>query len=133
LLNKYGSKGLELIAVPSNQFGEQAPHSSACERAYMYRKMNMQEQDFPILDKVHVNGEKTVPFYRFLKGQHPKAEGGVLPPIALFRGDIPAGDLSWNYEKFFVDENGKVIKRISHAKEVQSPDVEEFIIKHLGL
>lgn len=92
--------------------------------------MHMDEDAFPVLDKVHVNGEYTVPFYRFMKQKQPVAEGGVLEPIQKIRGEIPQGELSWNYEKFFIDENGDVIKRVSHAIDVIS--LEEWIKEQLA-
>lgn len=84
----------------------------------MYKKMHMDADAFPVLDKVYVNGHQTVPFYRFLKEKKPDAEGGVLEATKAVQGATPRGELSWNYEKFFVNEDGDVIGRWSHAEDV---------------
>lgn len=91
----------------------------------MYKKMHMDPDAFPVLDKVDVNGENTAPFYRFLKSKNSTAVGGMLDPIKQARGEIPPGDLSWNYEKFFVNAKGEVVGRFSHAKDVL--EIEEWI------
>lgn len=97
----------------------------------MYQKMHMEPDAFPVLDKVYVNGEHTVPFYRFLKTKMSKAEGGILEPTKKIQGETPPGELSWNYEKFFVNETGGVVARYTHAKDVK--DLEEWIKTQLGL
>jgi len=116
LLNKYQAKGLTLIAVPVNQMGAQAPHSSDCERSILYHKMEM--SNFPVLDKVQANGPDAVGFYKFLKAQMPNAEGGVLPMIAENHA-VGHGELSWNYEKFLVNQKGQVIGRYTHQVDVK--------------
>lgn len=115
MLKKYKAQGLTLIAVPVNQHGAQAPHSSNCERSILYHKMDMQESEFPVLDKVESNGPKAVGFYKFLKAQQPEAEGGVL---SLLPKPAP-GELSWNYEKFLVDGKGQVLGRFTHQVDVK--------------
>jgi glutathione peroxidase len=97
----------------------------------MYQKMHMDADAFPVLDKVYVNGEHTVPFYRFLKTQKPEAIGGILEPTKKIQGETPFGELSWNYEKFFVNETGGVVGRYSHAKDVK--DLEDWIKEQLAL
>jgi len=114
LLKKYQAKGLTLIAVPVNQFGGQAPHSSNCERLMLYHKMGT--KDFPVLDKVEANGAKAVSFYKFLKAHKKETEG---PPAEVAQ---PPGELGWNYEKFLVDENGQVLGRYASKFDVKDLD-----------
>jgi len=121
LLKKYKAKGLTLIAVPVNQHGAQAPHSSECERSILYHKMGMSESDFPVLDKVESNGANAVGFYKFLKQKMPDAEGGVLSLLPK----QPWSELSWNYEKFLVNEEGNVVGRYTHQVDVK--DLEDTI------
>lgn len=100
LLTKYGPLGFTLIAFPSNQFGAQAPGSSSCERAYMYHKLNATDSEFPVFDKVIANGPGSSPIYSFLKSK-------------MMKGDDVFGEISWNFEKFLVDESGIPVHRVA--------------------
>lgn len=77
----------------------------------IYHKMGM--SNFPVLDKVKANGGKTASFYKFLKAHKNHAEGPVGKHSAS------PGDLSWNYEKFLVDENGQVLGRYTSRFDVK--------------
>ena len=65
------------MAFPSDQFGGQAPCSSSCERAYAYHKVGAQS-NFPVFDKVEVNGPTALETYTVLKHGSGLIEGG--PP-----------------------------------------------------
>ncbi|XP_031393711.1 probable phospholipid hydroperoxide glutathione peroxidase [Punica granatum] len=93
LYEKYKDQGLEILAFPCNQFGAQEPGTNeqilefACTRF---------KAEYPIFDKVNVNGENTAPLYKFLKS----SKGGLL-------GD----SIKWNFSKFLVDKEGHVVDR----------------------
>ncbi|GKV22090.1 hypothetical protein SLE2022_073330 [Rubroshorea leprosula] len=93
LYEKYKNKGFEILAFPCNQFGGQEPGNNeeiqevACSRF---------KAEFPIFDKVEVNGKEAAPLYKFLKSQ----KGGIF-------GDA----IKWNFTKFLVDKAGKVVER----------------------
>ena len=94
LYEKLHGKGLEILGFPCNQFGEQEPGSEAeiesfCELNYGVT--------FPMFAKVDVNGDGAAPLYKFLKKEKP----GLLGSEAI----------KWNFTKFLVDRNGKVIER----------------------
>ncbi|XP_004498798.1 phospholipid hydroperoxide glutathione peroxidase, chloroplastic [Cicer arietinum] len=93
LYDKFKSKGLEVLAFPCNQFGMQEPGSNEEIKKFACTKF---KAEFPIFDKVDVNGPFTAPVYQFLKS----SSGG-------FFGDL----VKWNFEKFLIDKNGKVIER----------------------
>ncbi|KAH9324550.1 hypothetical protein KI387_004728, partial [Taxus chinensis] len=90
---KYKDQGLEILAFPCNQFGGQEPGNNeqivevACTRF---------KAEFPIFDKVEVNGGNAAPIYKFLKS----SKGG-------FFGD----SIKWNFAKFLVDKDGNVVDR----------------------
>ncbi|KAH9760295.1 putative glutathione peroxidase 7 [Citrus sinensis] len=86
-------KGFEILAFPCNQFGGQEPGSNPEIKEFACTRF---KAEFPIFDKVDVNGPNTAPVYQFLKS----SAGGFL-------GDL----VKWNFEKFLVDKNGKVIER----------------------
>ncbi|XP_015972261.1 phospholipid hydroperoxide glutathione peroxidase, chloroplastic [Arachis duranensis] len=93
LYEKYKNKGLEVLAFPCNQFGMQEPGSNQEIKQFACTRF---KAEFPIFDKVDVNGPFTAPVYQFLKSN----AGGFL-------GDL----IKWNFEKFLVDKNGKVVER----------------------
>ncbi|MQL94198.1 hypothetical protein Taro_026854 [Colocasia esculenta] len=93
LYEKYKSEGFEILAFPCNQFLGQEPGSN---EEIQEVACTMFKAEFPIFDKVEVNGNKAVPLYKFLKSQ----KGGTF-------GD----GIKWNFTKFLVDKNGKVVER----------------------
>ncbi|OMO90689.1 Glutathione peroxidase [Corchorus olitorius] len=90
---KYKNQGFEILAFPCNQFGGQEPGSNPDIKKFACTRF---KAEFPIFDKVDVNGPNTAPVYQFLKSN----AGGFL-------GDL----IKWNFEKFLVDKNGKVVER----------------------
>ena len=94
LWRAHRDEGLMIIGFPCNQFGEQEPGTAAeianfCSTTY--------EVTFPIFAKIDVNGDDADPIYKYLKHE----AKGVLGTEAI----------KWNFTKFLVDRNGKVIER----------------------
>ncbi|WP_105189171.1 glutathione peroxidase [Pseudoalteromonas sp. T1lg48] len=88
------AKGLVVLGFPCNQFGEQEPGSDSeisefCELNYGV--------SFPIMSKIDVNGAGAHPLFDYLKAQAP--------------GLLGTKKIKWNFTKFLVDQNGKVLKR----------------------
>ena len=108
LHEKYKDKGLAVLGFPCNQFGAQEPGNETeiqkfCELNY--------DVKFPMFAKVDVNGANTHPVYRVLK----KAAKGVLGTEGI----------KWNFTKFLVDRNGKVVDRYSPTTKPE--DIAEVI------
>ncbi|CAH2058213.1 unnamed protein product [Thlaspi arvense] len=95
LYAKYKTKGLEILAFPCNQFGNQEPGSNKDIKETVCTTF---KAEFPIFDKIEVNGENTAPLYKFLKGQ----KGGLF-------GD----SIKWNFGKFLVNKQGNVVDRFA--------------------
>lgn len=98
LYRKYRDRGFELLAFPCNQFGHQEPGSDAeirefCESNY--------QTSFPLFSKIEVNGSGEDPLYTYLK----KQKGGLV-------GDR----IKWNFTKFLVNRDGKVVARFAPSK-----------------
>ena len=91
-----------MLAFPSNQFGAQAPCASSCERAYMLHKLNFNDENSGVVvfDKVVVNGDGASDAYVFLQ----RTVQNNLPNCA---GCM----VTWNYEKFLVDADGRAFGR----------------------
>jgi len=97
LYRQYKDRGFVILAFPCNQFGAQEPGSSAdiarfCEQNY--------QVSFPVFAKIDVNGAAAHPLYKFLK----KERSGLL-------GALGWGAIKWNFTKFLVDCDGKVVGR----------------------
>jgi len=87
-------EGFTVLAFPCNEFGEQEPGTDAEIKAFAAE----QGATFPLFGKVNVNGPSAAPLYEWLKLQ-PGFEG----------------DLAWNFVKFLISRNGKVLKRYESA------------------
>ncbi len=93
LYETWREKGLEILAFPCNQFGQQEPGSDSEIQQFCQLNYGL---TFPVLAKIDVNGENAHPLYKYLRSQ----KKGVL-------GD----NIQWNFTKFLIDQNGNVIKR----------------------
>ena len=97
LYEKYAKDGFEILDFPCNQFGEQAP--GTIQEIHSFCTANF-DIHFPQFDKIDVNVENAHPLYTWLKSQ----AGG--------------GDIKWNFTKFLVGRDGKVIKRYESRDQV---------------
>lgn len=94
LYTKYKTKGFEILAFPCNQFLKQEPESSVKVHEFACTRFRA---EYPIFQKVRVNGETAAPIYKFLKA----SKGGFLGSRSI----------KWNFTKFLVDKEGQVISR----------------------
>jgi glutathione peroxidase-family protein len=117
LYEKYRADGLEILDFPCNQFGEQAPGSIQEIHQFCTANFNIQ---FPQFDKIDVNGPNAHPLYTWLKAQ--KGFGGFdvndqrgkMMDNMLRKRDADydkKSDIKWNFTKFLVSRDGKVLKR----------------------
>ncbi|KAL3517549.1 hypothetical protein ACH5RR_020138 [Cinchona calisaya] len=112
LYNKYKDKGFEILAFPCNQFLKQEPGTS--EEAEQFACARF-KAECPIFSKVRVNGPNAAPVYNFLKA----SKGGFF-----------GSRIKWNFTKFLVDEEGRVIRRYGTSTSPLS--IEADIQKALG-
>ena len=131
----YHDNGLEILDIPCNQFGEQAPGSD--EEIHEFCTVHY-NTTFPQMKKAEVNGEKELPLYTFLKSQKGfegfKTHGikgfvtkGVLGKI-IAKSDPnweQTPDIKWNFTKFIVDREGNVVARFEPTEDMK--DVEACI------
>ena len=117
LYEMYQEKGLEILAFPCNQFGEQEPGTS--EEANAFCKLNY-GVTFPVFHKIDVNGPKAHPLFRYLKNEAPFQgfdekninEKFLKVMLSEKYPEWKAGDeIKWNFTKFLIDANGNVIQR----------------------
>jgi glutathione peroxidase len=115
LARELADQPFTVLGFPCNQFGEQEPGSSEeiatfCSATYGVT--------FPMSAKVEVNGEGRDPIYDVLT-QAPDSEG-------------QAGDIQWNFEKFLVDRDGRVLARFRPLVEPDAPEVVDSITAALA-
>ncbi len=97
-----------MLGFPCNQFGGQEPGDEADIKRFVTDKYQV---DFPMFAKIDVNGEDEAPLYALLK----KAQPGD--------GDTP--DITWNFEKFVVDQTGTVVARF--APPTTPEELDEYV------
>jgi len=100
LYRHYRDRGLVILGFPCNQFGQQEPGdaeeiASFCSLTY--------DVDFPMMRKIDVNGPQAHPLYAWLKAQK--------------KGVLGTEGIKWNFTKFLVDRNGKVVDRFAPTVE----------------
>ena len=108
----YGARGLVVLGFPSNQFGGQDPGSN--DEIASFCQLNY-GVSFPMMGKIDVNGANAHPLYQWLTAEAP----GLLGSKAI----------KWNFTKFLVGRDGRVIKRYApqEAPEKLARDIEAVL------
>jgi glutathione peroxidase len=101
---KYQDRGFSVLAFPCNDFGAQEPGSNAEIKAFCSGEYDV---TFPLFDKLHVKGPEQHPLYEKLAGK-----ASPFP-----------GDIEWNFGKFLVSRDGKILKRFAPKVKPDSPEV----------
>jgi glutathione peroxidase len=96
LYEKYQDQGLEVLGFPCNQFGAQEPGTNEEVKSFCDLKYNV---SFRMFDKIDVNGSNASPLFKYLKHESP----GIMGTEAV----------KWNFTKFLVNSDGKVVKRFA--------------------
>ncbi|CAN0841300.1 Probable phospholipid hydroperoxide glutathione peroxidase 6, mitochondrial [Linum grandiflorum] len=113
LYKKYKDQGLEILAFPCNQFGSQEPGTNEQIMEFACTRF---KAEYPIFDKVDVNGNNAAPIYKFLKS----SKGGLF-------GD----GIKWNFAKFLINKEGQVVDR--YAPTTSPLSFEKDVKKLLGV
>ncbi|GAB4216632.1 MAG: glutathione peroxidase [Sandaracinaceae bacterium] len=115
LYEKYAERGLEILGFPCNQFMGQEPGTEAEIKHFCQVKYDV---TFPLFAKIDVNGPGAHPLYVHLKAQPTSPDG--------------PGEIGWNFAKFLVDREGRVIARFAPTEKPQSAAIVGAIEKALG-
>lgn len=113
LHRQYCERGFSVLGVPCNQFAEQEPGSDEEIALFCQRNYGV---SFPMSSKLEVNEPGRHPLYRLLAG-----EGAEFP-----------GDITWNFEKFLVGGDGRVLARFSPRTTPEDPALIQAIEKALA-
>jgi glutathione peroxidase len=105
---KYQDQGLVICGFPCNQFGHQEPGTDTEIKEFCTSKYDV---TFPMFDKLDVNGDNRHPLY-----------------VALAGKDSPfPGDIHWNFTKFVIGRDGKIVARFDSKVKPDSPEVTQAI------
>lgn len=104
LYKKYGFQGLVVCGFPCNQFLHQEPGTAEEIKTFCTGKYGV---TFPMFDKLEVNGENRHPLYAALAGTN---------------SPFP-GNIKWNFTKFLVGRDGKILKRFGSGDKPESPEM----------
>ncbi|MFI9533274.1 glutathione peroxidase [Nocardia fusca] len=107
LQKNYGDRGFSVVGVPCNQFMGQEPGSAEEIQQFCSTTYGV---DFPLLEKVEVNGDGRHPLYREI--------------IETLDAEGAAGDVQWNFEKFLIDRDGSVVGRF---RPTTTPDADTLV------
>ena len=113
LYEKYRDKGLEILGLPCNQFANQDPGSN--DEIQEFCQLNY-GVTFPMFGKIDVNGSDADPIFEHLKKEAPGALGTQR--------------IKWNFTKFLIDANGRVLKRYAPTDKPKA--IEKDIAKLLA-
>lgn len=113
--DKYKGKGFYVLGFPANNFGGQEPGTEKEIKEFCTTKYKV---TFPMFAKISVKGEDQDPLYAYLTGKETNPEF--------------AGEISWNFNKFLIDRDGKIVARFSSKDKPESEVVTQAIEKYLA-
>jgi glutathione peroxidase len=108
LHQKYKDKGFAVLGFPCNQFGGQEPGTNEDIKQFCSKTYGV---SFPMFDKIDVNGAKRHPLYAALAGE---------------QSPFP-GDIKWNFAKFLVGRDGRILERFEPKTKPDSPEITRAI------
>lgn len=106
LYRKYKDQGFEILAFPCNQFLQQEPGTVEETVQFVCERFNA---EYPIFEKVKVNGSNAAPLYKYLK-----ANGGGFMGTSI----------KWNFTKFLISKQGNVLRRLGPTTEPSTIEID---------
>ena len=113
---KYAKSGLAILGFPSNDFGGQEPGTDKEIRAFCDKNYGVK---FDMFSKVSITGKNPHPLYKFLTSKEANPDH--------------AGPVRWNFEKFLIGRDGRVIARFASDVEPESEDFEKALRRALDM
>src|SRR6185436_7539871 len=111
IYEKYQDRGLEILAFPANNFGQQEPGTNQEIKGFCLTKYSL---TFPLFSKISVKGNDKHPLYRYLTEESP----------------FP-GEVEWNFQKYLIDRSGNVVARYHHRTKPLSEEVVRDVERYL--
>jgi glutathione peroxidase len=110
LYEQYKDKGFVVVGFPANNFGQQEPGSNKEISAFCQKNYDIK---FPVMAKISVKGDDMHELYKFLTQQ---AKNGVSD-----------SEVKWNFQKYLIDENGKLVKHLGSRINPMSEEITNWI------
>jgi glutathione peroxidase len=135
IYEKYREQGLEILAFPCNQFGEQEPGNNSEVKNFCEINYGV---DFQVFEKVDVKGAEAHPLFKYLTVEAPfegfdksTPMGKILYSVLSekYPENLVGDSIKWNFTKFLINRDGEVVKRFEPTAEPF--DMEEDIKKLL--
>ena len=124
LYEEVRNQGFEIIDVPCNQFGEQAPGSDEEIHSFCTGHFGI---TFPQFTKADVRGETAIPLFRYL-AENTKFEGFGMNPMGMMMAGIAKkmdkdykknGEVKWNFTKFLIGRDGEIVARFEPTEDMK--------------
>lgn len=112
LYEEYGGDDFEIIAFPCNDYGKREPGPNEEIKAVCTNKFAI---TFPIMEKIKIKGDDCHPVYKWLTSSE---ENGTLE-----------GRVTWNYQKFLINENGEVVDMVAPIVGPQNKRIIEWLLE----
>ena len=113
LHQQFQAKGFSVVGFPCNDFGSQEPGTNEEIKEFCSKNYSV---TFPLFDKIHVKGTEQHPLYAALTGK-----------------DSPyPGDIKWNFNKFLIGKDGKIVKRFDSNVKPESAEMTKAIEEALA-
>ncbi len=125
LYDKLQDKEFEIIDIPCNQFGKQAPGSDEEIHTFCTGRFGI---TFPQFAKADVRGETAIPLFRYL-ADNTKFEGFGLNPMGVMMSGIAKkmdkdykknGEVKWNFTKFLIGKDGQIVARFEPTEDMKN-------------
>jgi glutathione peroxidase len=113
IYKEYNDLGFEILSFPCNDFGGQEPGSNEEIKTYCSSKFNV---SFKLFDKIKVLGEEKSPLYERLTSN----------------SVTDRSDINWNFEKFIISKDGKIVKRFLSKVEPTDEKITDLIEEELS-
>ncbi len=110
LYKEYGGKGFIIIGFPANNFLSQEPGSNEQIKSFCTDEYGV---SFPMMSKISVKGDDMHPLYQWLTEKD--------------KNGLEDSSVSWNFQKYLIDENGKLVKVVSPRTDPLDEDIIAWI------
>jgi glutathione peroxidase len=112
LYKKYHERGLEVLGFPADNFGHQEPGTDQQIAEFCEKNFGV---TFPMFSKVSVKGDDQVPLFQYLTANAPET-----------------GEIKWNFEKFLISRDGKIVHRFRSKVKPSSDQVTQAVEQELA-
>ena len=134
LYEKHQAEGFEVLGFPCDQFGNQEPGKEAEIKSFCMTRYSVK---FPLFSKIEVNGPNTNALYSYLRKEQPgtfskEDDAELYAHLEKTKPETLKDDsIKWNFTKFLVDRDGKVVKRFESniTPEKLEPEVAALLAK----